>query len=67
LTAEDKSLNRVISSIRIQVEHAISSIKRCRMVKDIFRNWADGLSDLAIEVACALHNWRLAFRFFDVV
>jgi hypothetical protein len=53
--------------VRIQVGHAIASIKRWRMVKDIFRNWADGLSDLAIEVACALHNWRLAFRIFDVV
>ena len=38
--------------------------RTCRIVKDVFRNGLDGLYDLAIEVACALHNWRLAFRAF---
>lgn len=62
MTAEDKALNRVISSVRMQVEHAIAGIKRCRIVKDVFRNWLDGLSDLVVDIACALHNWRVSFR-----
>ena len=35
LTAEEKAMNREISSIRIRVEHAISGIKRYRIVKDM--------------------------------
>jgi hypothetical protein len=46
----------------MQVEHTIAGIKRCRIVKDVFRNRLDGSSDLAAEIACALHNWRVTFR-----
>src|SRR5262252_6548024 len=38
LTSEQKERNRLISSIRIVIEHIIAGIKRCRIVKDIFRN-----------------------------
>ncbi len=38
LTAAEKAENKIISSIRILVEHVISGVKRCRIVKDIFRN-----------------------------
>lgn len=55
-------LNRIISSARITVEHAIAGVKRCRIVKDIFRNTKSGMSDMVIEIACALHNLRLAMR-----
>ena len=34
LTPEEKEKNRLISSIRIQVEHAIGGVKRYRIVKD---------------------------------
>src|SRR5688500_3324380 len=37
LTEADKAENKIISSIRILVEHIISGVKRCRIVKDIFR------------------------------
>ncbi len=42
----DRFFNRLISSVRINVEHVMSSIKRCRIVKDVFRNTTDGFSDL---------------------
>jgi len=62
LSEDDRMLNRIISSVRIAVEHAIAGVKRCRIVKDIFRNTMPGMSDVVIEIACALHNLRLAIR-----
>ena len=58
----DRFLNRLISSVRIRVEHVIASIKRCRIVKDVFRNTKKGFSDLAMSIACALHNFRVSLR-----
>ena len=62
LTAAEKARNREISSIRIRIEHVISSVKRYRIVKDKLRNWKKGFSDLAMEICCGLHNFRLNFR-----
>jgi len=62
LTEEEKEENRVISSLRIRIEHVISGIKRCRIVKDKFRNYKEGFRDLVMEIAGALHNFRLQFR-----
>jgi len=62
LTQDDLFLNQVIAGFRIQVEHAIAGVKRCRIVKDTFRNLKEGFSDLVMEVACALHNLRIACR-----
>lgn len=58
LTPEEKQENRLISSVRIVIEHVISGVKRCRIVKDIFRNTKADYDDLVIEIACALHNFR---------
>ena len=58
----DKMLNRIISSVRIQVEHVLAGVKRCRIVKEVFRNTKTGLADLVMEVACALHNLRINCR-----
>jgi len=44
------------------VEHAIAGIKRSRVVKDVMRNTKSGFSDLAMVVACGLHNWRVRKR-----
>jgi hypothetical protein len=38
LTPEEKAENKIISSIRILMEHIIAGVKRCRIVKDVFRN-----------------------------
>ena len=62
LGVADLFFNRLISSVRIRVEHVIASIKRCRIVKDVLRNTKAGFSDLVMRVACALHNWRISFR-----
>jgi hypothetical protein len=44
------------------VEHVISGIKRCRIVKDIFRNTRAGFEDMVMEIACGLHNFRQKYR-----
>lgn len=58
----DKALNHLLSGGRSVVEHALSGVKRCRIVKAEFRNTKAGFTDLVREVACALHNLRLQFR-----
>ena len=62
LTPEEKATNRRISQIRIRVEHAISGVKRFRIVKDEIRNWKEGFRDEVMETCCGLHNFRLNFR-----
>jgi hypothetical protein len=59
LTPEQKAHNRTVSKRRVRIEHVNSSVKRCRMVKDAIRLWRGIIRDLVIEVACALHNFRL--------
>jgi hypothetical protein len=62
LSDEDRAQNRLISKVRIIAEHVISGIKRCRILKDIFRNTRDGFADLVIVIACGLHNFRTQCR-----
>jgi hypothetical protein len=62
LSLADKFFNHMISSDRMKVEHVIAGIKRCRIVKDVFRNTQTGFSDLVMSIACALHNLRVTFR-----
>lgn len=59
---EEKEKNREISKIRIRIEHAISGVKRYRIVKDKIRNWKKGFRDIVMETCCGLHNFRLRFR-----
>jgi len=62
LTEEEKSDNKIKSSRRVAIEHAISGIKRCRITKDKFRYRRYGYDDLVMELACGLHNLRVDFR-----
>jgi hypothetical protein len=62
LTVVEKEQNSLISSMRIVVEHVICGVKRCRIVKDVFRNTKDRFADLVMEIACGLHNFRTACR-----
>lgn len=57
--------NHLIAGSRVVVEHIIAGIKRCRIVKDVFRNTVAGFSDLAMQVACGLHNLRTDFRYLQ--
>jgi hypothetical protein len=59
LTPEQKEHNRRVSQLRVLIEHIITSVKRCRIVKDVIRLWKEGVRDLVMEVACGLHNFRL--------
>jgi DDE superfamily endonuclease len=58
LSEEDKARNRLISRVRIVIEHVISGVKRCRIVKDVFRNTREDYADTVIELASGLHNFR---------
>jgi hypothetical protein len=62
LSLADKWLNSIISGARVIVENCIAGVKRCRIVKDVLRNTKEGFSDLAMEVACGLHNLRVECR-----
>jgi hypothetical protein len=62
LTEAEKVENTLISSIRILIEHIISGVKRCRIVKDVFRNTKEFFADQVMEIACGLHNFRTILR-----
>lgn len=62
-TDDEKTINRIISSVRIKVEHAISGIKRNRSVLDICRNTKEQTPDLLMSIACGLHNTRVTHRY----
>jgi len=67
LSLTDRLSNRLIASARIVVEHVIAGIKRCRIVKDVFRNTMPGFSDLVMQIACSLHNLRTDFRYLQAL
>jgi hypothetical protein len=52
----------MVSGVRVVVEHVIAGVKRCRIVKDVLRLMKPGISDLVMEIACGLHNLRVACR-----
>jgi hypothetical protein len=58
----DRLLNHLISSVRVVVENVIAGVKRCRIVKDVFRLTKEGMADLVMEIACGLHNLRVSCR-----
>lgn len=62
LTDEQKEQNTKIAKVRVKVEHAMSGIKRLRIIKDKIRAWVGNFRDQVMEVACGLHNFRLMFR-----
>jgi hypothetical protein len=62
LTPEQQEQNSLLSSIRIVIEPIISGMKRCRIVTDLFRNTKEKYDDLVMEIACALHNFRVDCR-----
>jgi hypothetical protein len=62
LPPPEKATNRHISSISIRIEHAISGVKRDRIVKDKIRLFKDGIHDTIMETCCVLHNFRLQYR-----
>ena len=59
LTEDEKSVNKMISGIRIKVEHAIGGVKRFGIVSDVFRNKTDNFDDKVMEISCGLWNYHL--------
>ena len=57
-----KTINQVISRVRVTVEHAIAGVKRCRVVADTFRHGRPGMVDQVMLAASGLHNLRVAAR-----
>jgi hypothetical protein len=57
-TEADRQWNKLISSTRIVVEHAIAGIKRYKVASDIFRN-KNGLDDIFMELSAGLWNFHL--------
>ena len=62
LTKWQKAENQAIAKVRIVVEHAISGIKRCRIIKEITRIYDAEIRDRLVETCAALHNFRLSAR-----
>jgi len=60
LTEREKQANKRLARVRVKVEHAISAIKRLRMVKDVYRNRKPKVIDICMQIACGVHNLRLA-------
>lgn len=59
LTIEQKQENKVISGIRVVVEHAISAIKRFRSVSEKYRNHRPNTDDKFMLTAAGLWNLHL--------
>jgi hypothetical protein len=59
LTERDKENNRIISSLRVTVEHAIGGIKKFRVIGEKLRNRLGRFGDDAMFVCCGLHNFHL--------
>jgi hypothetical protein len=59
LSVEQKEENRIISGIRVIVEHAIAGIKRLRVVTDPYRNHKSLVADKFMLIACGIWNYHL--------
>jgi DDE superfamily endonuclease/Helix-turn-helix of DDE superfamily endonuclease len=61
LSQEDKANNKIISSFRVVIEHAIAGIKRFRVLTDTLRNKLGLFDDMIIEVCSGLWNFHLRY------
>jgi hypothetical protein len=59
LTHEQKTANQTKARRRVYIEHVNSSVKRCRILKDVCRLFISGIRDMVVEIGCALHNFRV--------
>lgn len=59
LTDEDKLHNRLISSIRILVEHALAGLKRFKAASDIYRHKLANADDRFMLISAGLWNFHI--------
>ena len=64
LSGEQKEGNGRISSFRVRIEHAIGSVKRCRIVKDECRLRKNKFVETVFTTCAGLHNLRLSLKLF---
>jgi hypothetical protein len=57
-----KTNNTFCPTQQYEVEHVISGVKCCRIVKDVLRLIKKGIPDVIMEVAGGLHNLRVSCR-----
>ncbi len=62
LTYENKEMNKLISSYRVIVEHAIGGIKRYRCMSEKLRNRKPFIDDTFILLSAGLWNYHLAYK-----
>lgn len=62
LAPGNKICNAILARLRVTVEHVIAGVKRCRIVKDRFRNTKPRFADCVMAIACGLHNLRATVR-----
>ncbi len=65
ITPLQKQINKGISSLRIKVEHAFSSIKRLKILKQKINLKRDEIKHQVMIIATALHNLRVRFRLLN--
>lgn len=61
LTFDEKEINKIISSYRVVVEHAIGGIKRYRCMSEKLRNRKAFIDDTFLILTSGLWNYHLAF------
>jgi DDE superfamily endonuclease len=61
LSAEQKAANKVLSQVRIFIEHAIGGMKRYNILVHVFRNRKADFEDDAIGVCAGLWNLALSY------
>lgn len=61
LTYEEKENNRIISSFRSAVEHAICGIKRLKATTDVYRNRKVNFDDTLMLLSAGIWNYHLRF------
>lgn len=65
LSDEQKEYNRLISQVRVRVEHAIGSMKRYRIVKDECRLRKNQFVLSVLHTCAAMHNFRIQNKPFQ--
>ena len=65
LSDDQKEYNRLISQVRVRVEHAIGSMKRYRIVKDECRLRKNKFVHSVLHTCAALHNFRIQKKPFQ--
>lgn len=60
LTYDEKETNRIISSYRVLVEHAIGGVKRYRCISERLRNRKAYIDDTLLLLSAGLWNYHLA-------